>query len=185
MNDMDIDNKNLYEISKNIREAIFFNKKFDIPENYEIFIKDSEYNISKHIEIKSSKKNQASLIAFPRCYEMPNIHKNTSLIIKELAAKFYSIKPMEHGVYDVSIEKNKITLFKRIPYTSPAIDMSINEINFLVHFIKKYKKYSFPELKLNGDLNFYQTISCVNDYFSFYIPVSNHELLKGFETNYI
>lgn len=188
-----IDQGNLFHISRKVKEAIFFKENFELPKIYELVTLKNLHESYKWIAIKQKKSsNAASLISFPIDQDEPDFHIHSNGILKEFGAKISMIDPMDPGLYSIITSQDTYTkkietrFFKILDHkNSVRIKLSNNQVSFMNKFLSLYKNNSFPRLGLDGQFDFDQPIRCAKNSLTFFVPYSQHELLKGLESNFI
>lgn len=188
-------------ISKKIRTQLFFQKLNKVVHPYKISTNIIN-GIRKHKQLVISRdyliqrddrrtiiKKSDNLVSFPSHLGKPKFHPNTQLIIKELAAKISLLKNLKEGVYYIRVIKtnNQKEFFLYSRDISNIDDFSISDdfFSLLNSFCDKYQDYCFPNLADDGTIDFDEEFYYGGSYIYFYIPGSNHQLLKGLETSYI
>lgn len=183
--------KYIAEIVNRARSSYFFGQKVYMPDNYKFSVVTDTVHHHKSIEMVKYKEEERGfpIIFFPQEQIAPKIHEHHALILKEFSAKFYMLKPLNPGTHSIRIYRNigsnKLSFELENDKKLATIPLKKAECKFINDFIKKYGQYSTPHLCADGHYKFNRPIMHIEKFFSFYIPCSNHELLKGFETDYI
>lgn len=206
-NKMQKNKSEIENIVRKIREDIFFQREFELPEGFSINTILNEENLFKYKSIELNIQNiqqNYKLVNFSYDKDFPKFHVDTKLILQEFSTKFSEIRSLEHGlynlipryetkggipIYDYNNVKDAvlrmILLFVKSDRQTSAVKTNVVEAEFLNYFIELYRDYSFPQLDSFGNYNFDTPLNHIENLFSFYVPCSHHDLLKGLETNYI
>lgn len=190
-----------------IREKSYFDPNYQMPKSCNI-LEICDQNKFRYKIIRMSLENGKSseaIATFPAHLDMPKYHPNADLILKEFAAKLYSLGELPRGTYSLMPEYSgnmdgtykhrpdtisyllkRLSLLTKKPIkTINKFTLSKPQKDLFDYFCNKYNDYSFPRYSKDGSFSFEWPIQTLGIHFSFHIPVSNHELLKGLNSNFI
>lgn len=189
------------QVAQKMREAILYNKEFNLLPIYKIVKKThkpaqvlpSGQDRFNYFELNKENSNiKFFLAAFPAHLENPKIHPEFELVLKELSYKFYALNPCPSGIYSLFFssdlnenEYNKKIMYYNSPSGYSEVNTSLEQKKIIEQFCEKYSDYCFPRFNEDGSFDLKIQLDFLGKYFSFYIPFSNHELIKGAETNFI
>lgn len=201
---MEDNHKEFFTVAQKLREDLLFQREIQIHKDYTlstIIKKESQVQYKVIVLSKNGLEKQYNIANFPVNQEFPKFHPDTVYILKEFTSKLCSISPIESGLYSLMPQQNRILghynyrsqngfnkfalMLCLTPNRKKILTITKEQEGFFDQFVEKYKEYSFPSLNHSGEFNFSLPLNHLGHIFSLYVPNSNHEFIKGFETNYI